>query len=81
MLGALREFIDFYVLNNDNSGWWAGFAPECARTNNGLESHNRQLKERDFLRRRVSIREFLKIAPSNMKVASLSPEHQVYPLV
>ena len=58
---------------------WAGFAPECGRTNNGLESHNRQLKERDFLRRRVPIREFLVIAPSNMKVASLSPEHQVLP--
>ena len=44
MIGVLQEFMKFYVLNDDNSGWWAGFAPECGRTNNGLESHNRQFK-------------------------------------
>jgi len=38
----LDSFFDVYVKDANNSGWWAGFAPECPRTNNSLESANKQ---------------------------------------
>jgi hypothetical protein len=75
---VLDGFVAVYIRHEDNCGWFSGLAPESPTTNNGTESSNRQLKERDTMRRRLPIREFLQMAMQNIRVASLSPEHQVF---
>jgi hypothetical protein len=71
---ALKKFVTFYVRNDDNCGWHAG---EWPRTNNALESANRQFKDRFTMRRRVPIREFLELAMDYVRVRSLAREQQV----
>jgi len=78
MYEILDGFVAVYIRREENCGWFSGLAPESPTTNNGTESSNRQLKERDTMRRRLPIREFLQMAMQNIRVASLSPEHQVF---
>jgi hypothetical protein len=76
MLDILKAFINFYVQDDNNNGWYSGFAPECPTTN-PLEGHNRQFKDRATFRNRTSAREFLEIAAKHIGICSESPEHQV----
>jgi hypothetical protein len=80
VLDALQSFTNFYITNEENNGWFAGFS-EFPSTNNATESSNRQFKERETFRRRVPMREFITIAPSYMETCSRSPEHQVIKII
>jgi hypothetical protein len=71
----LHQFVKFYVQNDANNLWHGGDWP---RTNNSLESANRQFKDRATNHRLLPIREFIKIAPEQMEVSSRSPDHQVF---
>jgi hypothetical protein len=73
----LGTFVNFYVLNPNNMGWFAGFHP-FGSTNNGLESANRDFKDRDSFRRKLPLREFFEVASSAVHKWSVSPDLQVF---
>jgi hypothetical protein len=68
-------FMNEYV--DENSGWWAGFLAEMPRTNNSLESSNKQLKAQMTDWHRQPLRQFLTTASEHMRISSISPSHQV----
>jgi hypothetical protein len=77
MRGILNTFVEQYIVDESNSGWWAGFSPECPRTNNGLEAANKQLKARATVWRRQPLRQFLITAADHVHLCSIAPEYQV----
>jgi hypothetical protein len=76
MKAVLKSFVNFYILNEDNNGWFAGFS-DYQSTNNGLESANSRFKERDTFRRRVHFRDFFGVAEAAVRKWSELPEFQV----
>lgn len=77
MREILGTLVDEYIKDESNMGWWAGFTPEGPRTNNGLESANKQLKARWTDWQMQPIREFLSTAADHIRISSLTPELQV----
>jgi len=81
MQQILGTFVREYINDEANAGWWAGFCAEGPRTNNALESANKQLKARWTECIRQPLRKFLKTAADHMNLSSMAPELQVYKLI
>ena len=76
ILSRLSSFVDFYIKDEANRGWYSAFS-EFASQNNGLECANRDFKDRDTLRKRLPIRQFFDVASSAVHKWSISPDLQV----
>lgn len=77
VLEILNGFVNFYIKNPANNGWYSGHNQFC-NTNNSLERANRDFKDREMGRRRVPIREFFEIAANAVHKWSCNPDLQVY---